>query len=216
MVKQISKTVGVKSSVGVIYNTVLDCLERSSLAQLHQLYKVPIFSIGPLHKIAHQLESYNSTSSSTSILEEDHSCLEWLKNQMFESVIYVSLGSIACWDEKELTEMAWGLANSGQPFLWVIRPSGTVNFSDWIYSLPEEFKEAVGDRGRIVKWAPQKEVLAQKAVGGFWSHCGWNSTLESLSEGVPMICQPSFGDQRVNARLLKPCLESRPSNGTVI
>ncbi|GAV78332.1 UDPGT domain-containing protein, partial [Cephalotus follicularis] len=113
----------------------------------------------------------------------------------------LSWRSIASVDDKELKEMAWGLANSKQPFLWVLRP-GSIQGCEWIELLPEGFTETVGDLGCIVKWAPQKEVLAHNAVGGFWSHCGWNSTLECLSEGVPMICRPSFGDQRVNARLL--------------
>lgn len=97
--------------------------------------------------------------------------------------------------------MAWGLANSQQPFLWVVQP-GAVRGSEWIEALPKGFRESVGGRGCIVKWAPQKQVLAHKAVGGFWSHCGWNSTMESLSEGVPMLCSPCFGDQKVNARYL--------------
>ncbi|XP_031270502.1 UDP-glycosyltransferase 76E2-like [Pistacia vera] len=97
--------------------------------------------------------------------------------------------------------MAWGLANSNQTFLWVIRPDpdNGAEPNDW---LPDEFKETVGERGYIVKWAPQKEVLAHGAVGGFWSHCGWNSTIESISEGVPMICRPCFGDQKVNTRYI--------------
>ncbi|GLU02285.1 hypothetical protein SLE2022_195390 [Rubroshorea leprosula] len=92
---------------------------------------------------------------------------------------------------KDIREMAEDLANSRQPFLWVLRP-GSI--------LPEDFNEIVRDRGYIMNWAPQKEVLTHEAVGGFWSHCGWNSTLESITEGIPMICQPYFGDQKVNAR----------------
>lgn len=96
-------------------------------------------------------------------------------------------------NENELREMAKGLSNSKHPFLWVLRPGSL---------LPKDFDEIIGDRGSIVKWAPQKEVLAHKAVGGFWSHCGWNSTLESICAGVAMICQPCFGDQKVNARFV--------------
>ncbi|KAK7819519.1 UDP-glucose iridoid glucosyltransferase [Quercus suber] len=102
-------------------------------------------------------------------------------------------------DEKELVEIAWGLANSEQPFLWVVRP-GSVCGSEWIELLPESFKERVEGRGCIVKWAPQKEVLAHGAVGRFWSHCGWNSTLESVCEGVPMLCRPYFRDQGLSAK----------------
>ncbi|KAM7527722.1 hypothetical protein LguiB_031132 [Lonicera macranthoides] len=177
----------------IIWNTI-DYLEHSSLSQLHQQYfQVPFFSIGPLHKMA--------PTSSTSLLIEDTTCIEWLDKQAPRSVIYVSFGSLVNIDEKELAEMAWGLVNSGQPFLWVIRP-GSIRGSQWIELLPKGFKEETKERSVIVKWAPQKEVLAHGAVGGFLSHCGWNSTLESISEGVPMICMPNFADQNVNARYL--------------
>ncbi|TXG74184.1 hypothetical protein EZV62_002763 [Acer yangbiense] len=178
-----------RTSSAVIWNT-MDCLEQSLLAQIQQQYQVPIFQIGPLHKFA--------PASSSSLLMEDSNCITWLNRQAPDSVIYVSLGSAASIDKKELVEMAWGLANSKQPFLWVVRP-GSVNGSEEIELWPEGFKETVKGTGCIVKWAPQMEVLSHDAVGGFWTHCGWNSTLESISEGVPMICRPCFGDQRVNA-----------------
>ncbi|PWA36937.1 UDP-glucuronosyl/UDP-glucosyltransferase [Artemisia annua] len=101
--------------------------------------------------------------------------------------------------ESDFINMAWGLANSKQRFLWVVRP-GSVSGSQWLESLPKGFIEEVGDRGCIVKWAPQQEVLAHQAIGGFWTHNGWNSTLESICEGVPMICSPCSYDQPINAR----------------
>ncbi|KAF8018870.1 hypothetical protein BT93_H3687 [Corymbia citriodora subsp. variegata] len=181
------------SSVAFLLNTI-ECLEQSPLMKLRGEYPVPFFTIGPLHKIAPPL-------SSSSLIEEDQSCITWLNKQAKNSTLYVSLGSVASIDEKELVEMAWGLANCEQPFLWVVRP-GLVHGSDAINLLPDGFAEIVGERGRIIKWAPQQLVLAHESVGAFWSHCGWNSSLESISEGVPMICTPCFGDQRVNARYL--------------
>ncbi|CAK9147440.1 unnamed protein product [Ilex paraguariensis] len=180
------------TSPAIICNTV-DYLEQSAVSKLQQHYQAPFFLIGPLHKLA--------SATSTSFLKEDTNCIEWLDKQAPRSVIYVSFGSLTIMDKKDLIEMAWGLANSGQPYLWVIRP-GSVSGSELTELLPEGFEEKVGERSCIVKWAPQKEVLAHGAVGGFWSHCGWNSTLESISEGVPMICKPCFVDQKVNARYL--------------
>nr|XP_043610770.1 UDP-glycosyltransferase 76H1-like [Erigeron canadensis] len=175
-----------------IWNT-LEFLEESALTQICDHYQVPIFTIGPLHKII--------PTPSTSFIEEDTSCILWLDKQAPKSVLYVSLGSLANVDEKVSTEMAWGLANSNQPFIWVVRP-GSVQGFQWIEFLPEGLLAELNRRGLIVKWAPQKEVLAHNAVGGFWSHCGWNSTLEGVSEGVPMLCQPFDVDQRLNARYL--------------
>lgn len=190
--KVVDSARNLKTFSAMILNTI-DCLEQSSLLQLQQHYKVPVFRIGPLCKMA--------TTLSTSFLEEETSCIVWLNDQPAKSVLYVSKGSLAISDEKELTETFWGLANSDQPFLWVVRP-GSVSGSEWTEVLPKGFKEIVGERGMIVKWAPQKEVLGHSAVGGFWSHCGWNSTMESLSEGVPMISSPQFFDQKVIARYI--------------
>ncbi|KAI3423696.1 uncharacterized protein J3R85_010910 [Psidium guajava] len=180
------------STVAFLLNTT-ECLEQSSLMKLRQEYSVPFFTIGPVHKIAPPLSS--------SLSEEGESCIAWLNKQAKNSTLYVSLGSVASIEEKELVEMAWGLANCQQPFLWVVRP-GLVHGSEATDLLPDGFAEIVGERGHVIKWAPQQKVLAHESVGAFWSHCGWNSTIESISEGVPMICTPCFADQRGNARYL--------------
>lgn len=181
-----------RTASSVIINTA-SCLESSSLSCLQESLDIPVYTIGPLHMVA---------SAPTSLLEENTSCIEWLNKQKQNSVVFVGLGSLALMEINEVMEMVSGLAASNQKFLWVIRP-GSIRGSEWLESLPEEFNEMVSDRGYIVKWAPQKEVLAHPAVGGFWSHCGWNSTLESLGEGVPVICKPFTGDQKVNARYLE-------------
>ncbi|XP_076946892.1 UDP-glucose iridoid glucosyltransferase-like [Bidens hawaiensis] len=182
----------IRTPSAIIWNT-MEFLENSALTKLREHYKVPIFAIGPLNETARY--------TSTSFLKEDTNCISWLDKQAPRSVIYVSLGSLATMEEHELAETAWGLANSNQPFLWVVRP-GSVKGSEWIEFLPEGFVDEVRGRGLVLKWAPQKQVLAHSAVGGFWSHCGWNSTLESISQGVPMICRPFLGDQFVNCRYL--------------
>ncbi|XVF68870.1 hypothetical protein PTKIN_Ptkin11bG0036000 [Pterospermum kingtungense] len=179
-------------SSGAIANT-MEFLEHVALSKIREYSPAPVFTIGPFHKLA--------SSSSSSLLMEDAHCISWLDKQAPKSVIYVSFGSMASLSEQDIVEIAWGLANSGQPFLWVIRP-GLVLGSEGTELLPEGFREEVGDRGCIVKWAPQREVLAHDAVGGFWTHCGWNSTLESVSEGVPMLCRPCFGDQFLNMRYI--------------
>ncbi|CAI0443402.1 unnamed protein product [Linum tenue] len=178
----------VNASSGLIWNSSED-LEQDALIKCRQVFNVPIFNIGPFH-------NYFPPSSSPA---ESQDSISWLDTQAPNSVIYVSFGTMAVLTQTEFLEIAYGLANSQQPFLWVVRP-GSVQGSEWLELLPDEFLEKVRGRGEIVKWAPQQAVLAHPAVGGFWTHCGWNSTFESICEGVPMICHPSFGDQKVNAR----------------
>ncbi|XVE79491.1 hypothetical protein DITRI_Ditri14bG0063500 [Diplodiscus trichospermus] len=181
-----------KRSSAIIVNT-MDFLERAALSKMKEHFPAPIFTIGPFHKLAPTISS--------SLWLEDADCITWLNKQAPNSVIYVSFGSLACIDEQDLIELAWGLANSKQPFLWVVRP-GLVGGLERIKSLPNGLQESIGGRGCIVKWAPQKEVLVHAAVGGFLSHGGWNSTIESICEGVPMLCKPFFGDQHLNSNYI--------------
>lgn len=180
-----------KAASGLVFNSCKE-LEDQELTKLGQEFGIAVFSIGPLH-------SYFPASSS-SILEQDQTAISWLDSQTNKSVIYVSFGSVAEMNETQLEEVAWGLANSMQSFLWVIRPGLVQNSQQVEISLPDGFLEAVKGRGKIVKWAPQQEVLAHSAIGCFWTHCGWNSTLESICEGIPMICSPFLADQSINAR----------------
>ncbi|XP_052296398.1 UDP-glycosyltransferase 76B1-like isoform X2 [Citrus sinensis] len=182
----------IMASSGIIWNSFED-LEQVELTTVHQQYylSIPVFPIGPFHKY---FPAYSS-----SLLSQDQSSISWLDRQAPRSVIYVSFGSIAAINEIEFLEIAWGLANSRVPFLWVVRP-GLGRGAEWLEPLPKGFLEMVDGRGYIVKWAPQQQVLAHPAVGCFWTHSGWNSTMESICEGIPMICQPYFADQMVNSR----------------
>lgn len=106
-------------------------------------------------------------------------------------------GSITVMTEDQLKEFAWGLANSNQTFLWIIRPDLVAGD---MAVLPPEFVEATKERGMLANWCPQEEVLKHPAIGGFLTHNGWNSTFESIVSGVPMICWPFFAEQQTNCR----------------
>ncbi|GAB4860069.1 hypothetical protein Ancab_011546 [Ancistrocladus abbreviatus] len=182
-------------SAAIIVNT-MDFLEHPALERAQTYFPAQIFPIGPFHKM-----TLNDTSLSNPVLKEAPDCIYWLDKQPPRSVLYVSFGSMASVSEAELHEIASGLANAKQPFLWVVRPGMIIQGrADSNGLLSRTLKEMVRGRGCVVSWTSQKQVLAHKAVGGFWSHCGWNSTLESICEGVPMLCRPFSGDQFVNAK----------------
>ncbi|KAL8119725.1 7-deoxyloganetic acid glucosyl transferase-like [Apium graveolens] len=186
---------------GLILNTFED-LEGPILDQLRK-FCPNLYTIGPLHthlkmKLAGDKMSSAQGTSSNSLWKEDLSCITWLDSQPEKSVIYVSFGSLALMTRDQLMEFWHGLVNSGCKFLWVIRPDAVAGENE----VPEDLKEGTKERGYIVEWAPQEEVLAHKSVGGFLTHSGWNSTLESVIEGVPMICWPYFMDQQVNSRFV--------------
>jgi hypothetical protein len=164
-----------------------------------------IYTIGPLHalmkrKLGSETITFQSQSSN-SLFEVDRSCMTWLDAQPFKSVIYVSFGSITTMTKDALMEFWHGLVNSKKRFLWAIRPD-LVDGKGGDGQTPAELVDGTKERGYMVGWAPQEEVLAHPAVGGFFTHSGWNSTLESIVAGVPMICWPYFADQQVNSRFV--------------
>ncbi|KAF7129045.1 hypothetical protein RHSIM_Rhsim10G0043200 [Rhododendron simsii] len=126
---------------------------------------------------------------------EDSTCLEWLDQHPAQSVIYVAFGSFTVFSQIQFQELAMGLEITNRPFLWVVRPDITEKFTD---AYPRGFKERVATRGRMVGWAPQDKVLSHPSVACFLSHCGWNSTVEGVSNGIPFLCWPFFADQFFN------------------
>ncbi|XP_044400788.1 DIMBOA UDP-glucosyltransferase BX8-like [Triticum aestivum] len=180
------------SASGVLLNS-FDAIEAPELARIEKELSCPAFAVGPLHRMCP-----GPAPAEHGLHVPDRRCLAWLDAHPPRSVLYVSLGSVARVDRGVFEEMAWGLAGSGVPFLWVVRP-GSVR-GGGADELPNGLDEGFRSRGKVVAWAPQLEVLAHEAVGAFWTHCGWNSTLEGVCAGVPMLAQPCFADQTVNAR----------------
>jgi len=183
------------SACGVVVNTS-EGIEAPELAALRRELSRPAFAVGPLH-----LLSRAPAAAEQTLRAADRGCLAWLDARPPRSVLYVSLGSVAAVGRAALEETEWGLAGNSALFLWVVRPDSVAGAGDEAPPpLPDGFGEETRSRGKVVAWAPQREVLGHAAIGAFWTHCGWNSTLESVCEGVPMLVQPCFADQMANAR----------------
>ncbi|WCJ41496.1 UDP-Glycosyltransferase superfamily protein [Euphorbia peplus] len=199
-------------SHGMLCNTVEE-VEPLALDLIRKYIKIPIWSVGPLLPPA-MLDSSSKKPSSLSSQRvgkeqgiSTETCLNWLDLQDTCSVLYISFGSQNSISPAHMMELAKGLEKSGWPFIWVIRPP--VGFdrkaefkAEW---LPKGFEERVSSakQGLLVRnWAPQSEILSHKSTGAFLSHCGWNSVMESLSQGVPMIGWSLAGEQAFNSKML--------------
>ncbi|KAG8642057.1 mogroside IE synthase-like isoform X2 [Manihot esculenta] len=123
-------------------------------------------------------------------------CISWLQSKPIASVVYVSFGSVVEPRVEQMREVAWGLKRSNCYFLWVVREAE-------LSKLPENFAEETGEKGLVVTWCSQLEVLAHEAIGCFLTHCGFNSVLEALSLGVPMVAVPQWSDQPTNAKYVE-------------
>ncbi|KAJ0579876.1 putative UDP-glucuronosyl/UDP-glucosyltransferase, UDP-glycosyltransferase family [Helianthus annuus] len=159
-----------------------------------------IYTVGPLQLHLNQItkmETKNFDLDCYSLWKEEPKCVQWLQSKEPNSVVYVNFGSITVMSLQELLEFGWGLVNSNLYFLWIIR-TDLVDGEPAV--LPQELYEAMSEKGFIGSWCSQEEVLNHPAVGGFLTHGGWGSIIESLSAGVPMICWPFSGDQLINCR----------------
>ncbi|AQK42807.1 Indole-3-acetate beta-glucosyltransferase [Zea mays] len=154
---------------------------RASLRQFEGLEDADDVLVNSFHEIEPKTYGFNLFNSS-------ESCLAWLDKQLPCSVVLVSYGTVSDYDETQLEELGNGLYNSGKPFIWVVR-------SNEEHKLSDELRDKCKERGLIVSWCPQLEVLAHKATGCFFTHCGWNSTLEAIVNGVPMVAIPHWADQ---------------------
>jgi UDP:flavonoid glycosyltransferase YjiC (YdhE family) len=179
----------------LIFNT-FDALEQEVLDALSSMFP-PIYSIGPLHLLQSQILDNDLKSIGLNLWKQEDGCLEWLDKKEPNSVVYVNFGSLVVMTSDRLIEFAWGLANSNQKFLWIIRPDLVEGDSA---ILPPEFLIETEERGLLASWCPQELVLCHPSIGGFLTHSGWNSTIESVCGGVPIIAWPFFAEQQTNCR----------------
>ncbi|KAK1431747.1 hypothetical protein QVD17_08356 [Tagetes erecta] len=189
-------------SNGIIVNT-FDSMEPKAIKAIADGVCVPnrptppIYCVGPLV---------------ATVGDGSRECLNWLDLQPRGSVVYLCFGSLGVFSSDQLKEIAKGLEMSGVRFLWVVRSPPSDKKEDRFLPppepdldvlLPKGFLDRTKDRGFVVKnWAPQVVVLSHKSIGGFVTHCGWNSVLEAVSFGVPMVAWPLYAEQRFNKVVL--------------
>ncbi|KAI4295705.1 hypothetical protein L6164_035722 [Bauhinia variegata] len=152
--------------------------------------------VGPLFRSPKALD----TSIRGDFMKTDD-CIEWLNSKPAASVLYISFGSIVYVPQEQVDEIAYGLLDSEITFLWVLKPPNR-DMGLKSHDLPDGFFEKTGNRGKVVQWSPQEEVLAHPSVSCFLTHCGWNSSMETLTLGVPVLTFPAWGDQVTNAKFL--------------
>ncbi|KAG9447685.1 hypothetical protein H6P81_013813 [Aristolochia fimbriata] len=198
-------------SDALLCNSVAE-MEPFGLEVLRGMMKMPVWCIGltlppsSLHRHPSSSFSDNRTGKETGISITD--CVEWLNTHPPSSVLYISFGSQNTISETQMLKLAEGLESAGHPFIWVVRPpiGHDVNADFREEWLPEGFEERMRERKQgilVRKWAPQLEILAHESTGAFLSHCGWNSVLESMSQGVPIIAWPLASDQFYNSKMME-------------
>nr|BAF96585.1 glucosyltransferase homolog [Lycium chinense]BAG80539.1 UDP-glucose:glucosyltransferase [Lycium barbarum] len=194
-----------KETKGIMVNTFVE-VESHALKALSDDEKIPpIYPVGPILNLGGGNDGHG---------EEYDSIMKWLDGQPNSSVVFLCFGSMGSFEEDQVKEVANALESSGYQFLWSLRqppPKDKLQFPSEFENLeevlPEGFLQRTKGRGKMIGWAPQVAILSHPSVGGFVSHCGWNSTLESVRSGVPMATWPMYAEQQSNAFQLVKDLE---------
>lgn len=192
------------NSDGVLFNTVED-FDSVGLGYFKRKLGRPTWAIGPV--------LFSTTNGSSSRGKgggiNPKLCTEWLNTKHSKSVLFVCFGSMNTISVSQMMELAKALEECGKSFIWVVRPpiGFDINLEfkvdEW---LPKGFVDRVLESGKgliVHDWAPQVEILSHESVSVFLSHCGWNSVLESLSDGVPILGWPMAAEQFYNCKLLE-------------
>ncbi|XP_047312874.1 UDP-glycosyltransferase 83A1-like [Impatiens glandulifera] len=189
-------TVELKKKVFQMFkiNMEKEKLSQWTIVNTTQSLEAASLSLVPHARPIGPLISGNRQSSN--LWQEDLECLKWLDQQSTNSVIYAAFGSTTYFSHDQFLNLATGLELTNRPFLWVIRPD-SVNGTELKYYL-EGVLDRVGTRGKVVSWAPQEKVLKHPSVTCFFTHCGWNSVIEGVVNGLPMLCWPYLVDQFLN------------------
>ncbi|KAK1294935.1 UDP-glycosyltransferase 75D1 [Acorus calamus] len=194
----IERQVGDMSKPKVLVNTFY-ALESDVVKSMDG---VELIGVGPMVPLAY-IKEHDSSSDKTFGVDlfdgDEKDYKKWLDAKPEKSVVYVSFGSIALLQKRQLEEMTKGLMESGRPFLWVLRKAQREAEKDFVIGT-----EVIEDeRGMVVEWCSQVEVLSHPSIGCFVTHCGWNSTVESLFSGVPTVGMPQWSDQPTNAKMVE-------------
>lgn len=189
-------------SYGIVVNSFYEL--ESDYANFFKELGRKAWHIGPVSLCNREFEDKAQRGKEASI--DEHECLKWLDSKKPNSVVYLCFGTVANFSDSQLKEIAIALEASGQQFIWVVRKDKKAkDEEEW---LPEGFEKRMETKGLIVRgWAPQVVILDHEAVGGFVTHCGWNSTIEGIAAGKPMVTWPVSAEQFFNEKLVTDVLK---------
>ncbi|XP_026432859.1 UDP-glycosyltransferase 74E2-like isoform X1 [Papaver somniferum] len=180
----------------LLFNTY-DKLEEQVVNWMAKQSQTRMITIGPTMPSFYLDKRLEDNAYGLHLFTPDSdTCTKWLDTKEATSVVYMSFGSLANLGEEQMEEIAWGIRNTNYNFIWVVRATEESK-------LPKNFVQETSGKGLVTGWCQQLEVLAHKAVGCFVTHCGWNSILEALSLGVPMVATPQWTDQPTNAKFVE-------------
>ena len=192
------------ASYGIIMNTFEE-LEPWYIKEYKKARMDKVWCVGPV-SLCNKNDLDKAQRGNKASIDE-HQCLKWLDSREPNSVVYACLGSLCNLISSQLIELGLALEASKRPFIWVIKGGDKLQeLENWMAE--DQFEERIKGRGLIIRgWAPQVLILSHPAIGGFLTHCGWNSTLEGICAGIQMLTWPLFADQFLNEKFVVQVLK---------